>query len=151
MLSNHHPSNYVTRCCQTIIPVTMESNVKPSPHTVTMASRYSQIITLVTMASQCRQTVAPFTKASKCSQTVSPAVEPSWHPIKLRYFTAYIYRFSLTAGEVEWCRSGYHTLHFFSGFILLPTGHLKASAKSSEFCSAPITLCRGETERNFKS
>lgn len=33
-------------------------------------------------------------------------------------------------------------LHLFSGFIGLPTGQLKALAKSSEFDTGPITLKR---------
>lgn len=39
-----------------------------------------------------------------------------------------------------WPCSVYQTLHFFSGFIRLPRGQLKAVAKSSEFWSVPITL-----------
>lgn len=34
----------------------------------------------------------------------------------------------------------HHTVHFFSGFIPLPAGHLKVSENSFKFESVPMTL-----------
>lgn len=37
----------------------------------------------------------------------------------------------------------YQMIHFFSGFIGLPTGHWKASAKGGKFCITALTRTSG--------
>ena len=44
---------------------------------------------------------------------------------------------------------GHHTSHFFCGFIGLPAGHLKASAKYFEFGIEPMTLEHINGKREF--